>query len=1068
MSILLAESYAAVCDLVTDVKVLSTEERNHVLWYACDGGDLSMAKSVIRAGCDVDHFHRGHTPLMMASIRGHDDVVKELILAGCKVDLQSSKCCIGWFRFVTKMVSVWATYVVWAVATLLMIVVPNTLVQMVCHWLAVLTIALHFLIEYPFKVSGVLRMKSKTKYMMLVGIVPAAVLVWTVVGTATKAQAVTGAELVAVKLTVTVTLLVTVIMAGTGFVTRIKEVAVPEEGTAEVVVALAMAGIGLGIWVVVVAGTVVAVAALTAADTGEAVVALTAADTGEAVVALTGADTVEAVVAAAEVGICTGVLTGAVVAVATRAVENAKVLTTMTAAVAVMLVGTAIWAGKTLAITDESIGPKAVGKLVAVTGALAVALIMAMAGVGAVPFAVAVIVTMEVIMVGVGWMAGVAGLQSFAGPMTSVVLMIWMVTLMPAGVIRRMSTLSVTGMTALHYAAWYDHITCGTHLVEAGASVQVENKYFRTPLHVCSRRFRAAVKQAQSSPPKQVIAVIGNTEYGKSTLIAALKSESRTLFQSLVYIFAQVHNITQRTAGIETVPFSSAAYGEVLFYDFAGQSAYHGPHQPFLEAMLSNPDVSVIVLLLVKVTEERAFITRQLIRWLQPLALAFTPSTPHVIVVGSFLDQARSKKEAHQKLQGCIDSVQKEYPSLKVQELFLLDCREPEDADIKGLRSYLQRTHPIRSTSGALLYNVHWVMAQLQKTTSEQSLQLKTFEAWLQDNAQNLPTGLPPPEDVCQDLSAAGYILFLRNKEDLSQSWLVLDLQTILHNVYGTLFSPSQNAVNQFGLLLCTHLPELFPQLDPKMIQEVLITLEFCIKVDLLLLKDDVLSLTEQDEVEGCLYFPALVSAKAHEVFAPDPQCPHWACWQLKTDDKHVVHPHLLQGIILGIAATHVFIEKELPCSVRKHCCSVWVNGLSWGSTKGVDVAVHISDSNMVQIIARSKEGPDELYQYMSSVTQSIFKTIAKLSPALKATPYIIHPYTYIGLDESTSSPPTTRYPVASIIRSVEAGHKYVHSLPISSGSGSITVSLQELFGGWSPSLTVVKRLKEAQEDTRE
>ena len=75
MSVLVAESYAAVCDLVTDVEVLSTEERNHVLWYACDGGDLGLVKLVIRAGCDVDHFHRSDTPLMMASIRGHDDVV---------------------------------------------------------------------------------------------------------------------------------------------------------------------------------------------------------------------------------------------------------------------------------------------------------------------------------------------------------------------------------------------------------------------------------------------------------------------------------------------------------------------------------------------------------------------------------------------------------------------------------------------------------------------------------------------------------------------------------------------------------------------------------------------------------------------------------------------------------------------------------------------------------------------------------------------------------------------------------------------------------------------------------
>ena len=91
-----------------------------------------------------------------------------------------------------------------------------------------------------------------------------------------------------------------------------------------------------------------------------------------------------------------------------------------------------------------------------------------------------------------------------------------------------------------------------------------------------------------------------------------------------------------------------------MFYDFAG------PHQPFLEAMLHTPGVSVTMLLLVKVTEERAVITQQLIRWLHPLALASTPSTPHVIVVGSFLDQAKSEIGARQKMQGCIDSVKKE------------------------------------------------------------------------------------------------------------------------------------------------------------------------------------------------------------------------------------------------------------------------------------------------------------------------------------------------------------------------------------------------------------------------
>ena len=147
MSVLEAEIYAAVCHLVTDVKALSTEERSHVLWYACDGGDLSMVKLVIRAGCDVDHFHRGHTPLMMASIRGHDD-------AGCKVDLWSSKCSVGWFGFLTKMASAWPS-----LATSSMVVLLMSLGS--CYWLFVLTTALGLVYNDCLKVSRLLRVRAR-------------------------------------------------------------------------------------------------------------------------------------------------------------------------------------------------------------------------------------------------------------------------------------------------------------------------------------------------------------------------------------------------------------------------------------------------------------------------------------------------------------------------------------------------------------------------------------------------------------------------------------------------------------------------------------------------------------------------------------------------------------------------------------------------------------------------------------------------------------------------------------------------------------------------------------------
>ena len=966
MSILGAESYAAVCHLVTDVEALSTEERSHVLWYACDGGDLSMVKLVIRAGCDVDHFHRGHTPLMMASIRGHDDVVKELILAGCKVDLPSSMCAVGWFGFLTKMASVWPSLATSSMVVLLMLLGS-------CYWLVVLTIALGLVYNDCFKVSRLLRLRSWARVIVWAGIVPAAVLVCIAVYMLYIWRARVGEERQVLKVLVTGLIIVTgsgVIYAQLNCVQAITPVIIPAVG-----LTVTLAGIGASY--------------------------------------------------------------------------------------------------KEVAEVETLVRTGTVGMAVSASGMLAMAMTVANAGTYDLPLLFGAAITAVLTVTGT-WGLGIgdALLKQSSVVMTLVTPAIGILAWPLIDFRSRLS--SVTGMTALHYAAWYNHITCGFYLLEAGANMQIENRYLRTPLHICSCRFRAALcyvhvypypPKEQSHPPQQVIAVIGNTEYGKSTLIAALQSESRTLLQSLVCNLSQVYNITQRTAGIETVSFSSAKYGKVLFYDFAGQSDYHGPHQPFLEAILSKPGVTVTVLLLVKVSEAKDVITQQLRRWLQPLALAHTPSTPRVIVVGSFLDQAKSKNlEANmQRLQGCIDSVQKEYPSLTVHECFVLDCREPESSGIKGLRSYLQHTQSLQSA-----YNIHWVMAQLQKAFSGPSLQLNAFSVWLWDNAQNLPTHLPSAENVCQDLSAASYILFLRNKQDLSQSWLVLDLQAILHKVYGTLFSPRQAVVNQFGLLRLTHLSKLFPELDPKMIQELLITLEFCIRVDPLLCTTEMLSLIEMDVMEECLYFPALVSAEVHEVFEQDQQCLHWVCWQLETDDNHFISPHLLQGIILGVAGTHVFIEKELPRSVRRHCCSVWVNGLSWSSTTGVDVAVQISDSSVVQVIVRSREGPCELYQYTCSVTQSIFKTITKLSPALKATPYSIHPYTYRGLDESRPSSPATRYPVASIISSIEAGHKYVLSLPISRGSGCNRVSLQELFGGWSPSLAVVQCLKGAQKDTSE
>lgn len=118
---------------------------------------------------------------------------------------------------------------------------------------------------------------------------------------------------------------------------------------------------------------------------------------------------------------------------------------------------------------------------------------------------------------------------------------------------------------------------------------------------------------------------------------------------------------------------------------------------------------------------------------------------------------------------------------------------------------------------------------------------------------------MPLPEEVCQDLSTTRHVLYLQNKEGPLKSWLLLDLPTILHNVYENLCS-QPNIVNEFGLLPSQYLHEFFPHLE--IIQQLLISLEFFIPMDPLVLKMELSKPTQSNEASGWLFCPALISSK--------------------------------------------------------------------------------------------------------------------------------------------------------------------------------------------------------------
>ena len=628
-----------------------------------------------------------------------------------------------------------------------------------------------------------------------------------------------------------------------------------------------------------------------------------------------------------------------------------------------------------------------------------------------------------------------------------------------------------SGDTALHLAASGNNIQCGILLAEGGASVRTKNKLSQTSLDLAKTEFKEAIKQALSFTTRKALCIIGNAEGGKSTLIAALQAESNSFLGRIFNRFRRVSDRRQRTAGIETVSHSSQRYGEVLFFDFAGQDDYHGPHQMFLESLLSKPGVSMTLLLVVKMTEEEEAILHQLHRWLVPVALMATPASPsQVIIIGSFLDKVKSKDEATAKLTRCIKATRKDLEELPLEFVgsCFLNCRQPQSKGINKICDFLQEIPIPEFSATHTHYSLAWVLSQIRSSITARAVQLQEFSMWVQDNKDNLPQAMPPPEEVCQDLSAAGHALYLPNKEDPPKSWLVLDLPSILHDVYGTLFSQSKEIVNQFGLLHCHHMAKLFPGMDLEMVQQLLISLEFCLPVDPSILRVDLSKLTQSEEASGWLFFPALISANPPQ---PTLEClPQqsvcYLCWQLRSSKKHSISARILQAILLRLAA-HFVVKQYNEEGVQQHCCSIWWNGIAWQSRKGIDITVHIINNRVIQVISASVVPADKSCQYLIAVISDILSTVHRLSPKLAAGAYIVHPPKVATSPEDITAPPPKELFLVEGIRScIRDGEEYALSLKNSNIDRSSRAVVADLFGGYTPSLEDIGRISWPQPQT--
>ena len=636
-----------------------------------------------------------------------------------------------------------------------------------------------------------------------------------------------------------------------------------------------------------------------------------------------------------------------------------------------------------------------------------------------------------------------------------------------------------SGHTVLHYSAKCDDIRIPLMLISAGCDVTAFNNYGQTFSDLISKESLQLInKQLLRIDRRQIICVVGHPKCGKTTIIAAFQQsqQNRGTFRRLTARFqnTRVTISNSRTAGIDTKVITTKRLGSLIFFDFAGQSEYYTSHLAFIESALSTKGSTIIIIMMVDLRCSEEDRIAQCKEWLFPIkSILKDHNMLNVILIGSHLDQVGSVSTST-SLEDTLMELKRTLgtPQMNFLDCWGMDCRQLSSKGMTNLQNCLQSIRPAHNTSaeasqvplGACL-----LFDRIKKCENPPlAITPSKIIDKLKDGRPPIPLTVKYIDSCCQDLAASGLVLYIPNREDAGESWLILEMEEILSRIHGKLFAPDssefpmhhRNLANQFGLV---HMEELIlafkdSPLDSVMIQKLLTAMEFCHPIDSLLMTEGVLDVLffkdSQDLQENLLFFPSLVKANEEPAVIstasdiPGDDC-HWVCWELSTVKPHFLHPRFHQAVFIRLACNHVQKHKSDLSTVEEHSCTVSKNAMSWSTIHGVDVCVQIMYKSTIKVLARSRPSVKVsfLMEMFSSVVSDVLTVRANHAPGVDA-------YSVFRVIEK-GTPGEHTVPVSSIIDVVQAGGMFVNSRE----RPPKLVSLKDLFLDWEISVTLLEKM---------
>ena len=566
-------------------------------------------------------------------------------------------------------------------------------------------------------------------------------------------------------------------------------------------------------------------------------------------------------------------------------------------------------------------------------------------------------------------------------------------------------------------------------------------------------------KDPLKSPVKMF--VIGDGGEGKSTLIEAMEHEPK-VWAPLVDNFIRrkkVDGVSQRTAGIVPRVFKSRFYGEVLFYDFAGQEAYYSSHAAVIKTSVDTcPPVFILV---IGIHKDDTAITHSISYWLGIITnqCGNMEGKAPLIVVGSHADLVKESAEADRMNQIISQAVQK-YAPFDLVTVIPMDCRYSNSDGMKLLRRSVGTTcNSIRSKLSVSLNSHMFLIYLIEKLSSELALTLEKVQTELETAIQQqskkhkevlpfIPTTIPRLVEICVQLSDKGHILFLFNKTSPEKSFIIIDKAALLAEINGTMFAPEDfkqhcQLATSTGVVPRSKLAEQFPKFHSTMLIRFLSHLELAVPIKdqkvLHLVNDHLGSLGTE-----YLFCPALIRLEAPPLtFTRQAKCLYHFGWLLSAvQADHFLDARFLNVLLLRLALSlglAPIVDPKVPA--LQHQCSVWKTGVHWNTSQGAEVLVEVVDKKKVVVFIQSDVASSEILILRSSVLQKVREAASELCPSVVTEEILISPSDMNY--PLTISSSTALFSLKSVAQSIVQQHPYIISVD---GTKRLPVSTCEVY----------------------